>query len=401
MQLSGKFGLTDIIDLGTLRNIQEKMGKLVNVPQITTDKDGIPVGKISNFIPFCRLLRSSPKGSAQCILCDRQAGLLATEEKQRRIYTCHAGLIDSATPIIVNDLYLGSVLGGQVLINGEKSRDSIDVERISREFSISLDVLKVAVEFIPLVSREELENSVECYSLLANYIDQIGVNRLAQEKLLMESKEKLLLEEKARQMNLKTLLAQIHPHFVFNTLNSIARMALVEDAHQTEELIYKLSDLLRYNLKNANYFSKIRDDISNIERYLFIQCLRFKDRISYAIDIDESIMDYRIPPMILQPFVENCMIHGLETKKEGGKIEIVGRLLSNKEIEIKITDNGKGINPEVLNLIRQMDGTSNLRTGIGLINTYERMKHYFSDRCGLTIESTLDVGTCVSIRIPV
>jgi len=401
MQLSGKFGLTDIIDLGTLRNIQEKMGKLVNVPQITTDKDGIPVGKISNFIPFCRLLRSSPKGSAQCILCDRQAGLLATEEKQRRIYTCHAGLIDSATPIIVNDLYLGSVLGGQVLINGEKSRDSIDVERISREFSISLDVLKVAVEFIPLVSREELENSVECYSLLANYIDQIGVNRLAQEKLLMESKEKLLLEEKARQMNLKTLLAQIHPHFVFNTLNSIARMALVEDAHQTEELIYKLSDLLRYNLKNADYFSKIRDDISNIERYLFIQCLRFKDRISYAINIDESIMDYRIPPMILQPFVENCMIHGLETKKEGGKIEIVGRLLSNKEIEIKITDNGKGINPEVLNLIRQMDGTSNLRTGIGLINTYERMKHYFSDRCGLTIESTLDVGTCVSIRIPV
>jgi len=64
--------------------------------------------------------------------------------------------------------------------------------------------------------------------------------------------------------------------------------------------------------------------------------------------------------MILQPFVENCMIHGLETKKEGGKIEIVGRLLSNKEIEIKVTDNGKGINPEVLNLIRQMDGTSNL-----------------------------------------
>lgn len=401
MQLSGKLRLTDIIDLSTLRTIQEKMGNLVNVPQITTDKEGIPVGKISNFIPFCRLLRSSPKGSEQCILCDRQAGLLATEEKQRRIYTCHAGLMDSATPIIVNDLYLGSVLGGQVLIKGEKSRDSIDIERISREFSISLDVLKVAVEFIPLVSRKELEDSVECYSLLANYIDQIGVNRLAQEKLLMESKEILLLEEKARQMNLKTLLAQIHPHFVFNTLNSIARMALVEDAHQTEELIYKLSDLLRYNLKNSEYFSKIRDEISNIERYLYIQCLRFKDRISYAIDIDESIMEYRIPPMILQPFVENCMVHGLETKREGGKIEIVGRLLSHKEIEIKISDNGKGINPEVLNLIRQMDGTSNLRIGIGLINTHERLRHYFSDRCGLTIESTLDVGTCVSIRVPV
>lgn len=401
MRLSENIKLTDIIDMNTLHSVQERLGKLAtHVPQITTDKDGNPVGKISNFIPFCKLIRSSPKGSRQCILCDRQAGLQAMEGKQRRIYDCHAGLIDCAAPIIVNDHYLGSVLGGQALIRGEKTRDSIDIERISRQFDIPPNKLRVAVEFIPLISREELQDYVECYSFLANYLDQIGVNRLAQAQLLKENKEKLSLERKARQLELKTIQAQVNPHFLFNTLNSVARMALLENAPQTEELIYNLSDLLRYNLKNTDKFPTIRDDIGNIKKYLAIQSLRYSDRVSFDIDVDESVMDYRIPPMILQPIVENCMIHGLEEKTEGGKLEILVYPISRDKIEIKITDNGRGIKPEALNLIRQMGTTSHSHLGIGLINVYDRLRHYFGDQCGLTIESALNVGTCVSIRIP-
>jgi len=401
MRSSENIKLTDVIDMNTLHNVQERLGKLAtHVPQITTDAEGIPVGKISNFIPFCKLIRSSPKGSRQCILCDRQAGLLAMEGGQHRTYDCHAGLIDCAAPIIVDGHYVGSVLGGQALIKGEKTREYIDIEKLSREFDIPLYLLKVAAEFIPLVSREELQDYVECYSFLANYIDQVGVNRLVQERLMKEQQEKFFLEQKARQLELKTIEAQINPHFLFNTLNSVARMALLENAPQTEELIYNLSDLLRYNLKNIDKFPKIRDDINNIERYLCIQSLRFSDRMSFHIDIDESIMDCRIPSMTLQPIVENCMIHGLEARKEGGKIEITGYPISGKYIELKITDNGRGIQPEALNLIRQMSAASTCHLGIGLINVYHRLRHYFGDKCGLTIESALNVGTCVTIRLP-
>ncbi|MEM5769160.1 MAG: PocR ligand-binding domain-containing protein, partial [Bacillota bacterium] len=325
MRLAENIKLTDIIDMSTLHSVQERLGKLAtHVPQITTDAEGNPVGKISNFIPFCKLIRSSQKGSRQCISCDRQAGLLAMECGKRRIYNCHAGLIDCAAPIIVNGHYVGSVLGGQALIKGEQTRDSIDIEKISRDFDIPLHMLKMAVEFIPLVSREELQEYVECYSFLANYIDKIGVSRLAREQLGKEYKEKLLLEQKAKQLELKTIEAQINPHFLFNTLNSVARMALLENAPQTEELIYNLSDLLRYNLRNIDRFPKIRDDINNIKRYLSIQSLRYSDRVSFEIDIAESILDFRIPSMIIQPIVENSMIHGLEAKTEGGKIEILG-----------------------------------------------------------------------------
>ncbi|WP_378954761.1 PocR ligand-binding domain-containing protein [Pelosinus sp. sgz500959] len=400
MKLSNNITLTDIIDINTLYNLQEKLGKLVDIPQITTDVNGVPVGKASNFISFCRLIRSSPKGLQQCIECDRQAGLLAMEERQRRIYQCHTGLIDCAAPIIVNDYFIGSVLGGQVLIKGESTIDSIDVEKLSEKFHISREALQVAVEFIPLVSREHLENTVECYSFLANYIAQMGINRLIQEQLLQKSKEKHLLEQTAKKMELKTIQAQINPHFLFNTLNSIARMAVIEDAPQTEELIYHLSDLLRYSLKSIEDFPKIRADIGNIERYLFIQSLRFSDRISYELNIDEALMDYRIPSMIIQPIVENCMVHGLETKPEGGTIRIDGYFVSKKELEIKVTDNGKGIKPDVLKAIQQMGETSNPNIGIGTLNTYNRLKSCFGDRFALTIESSLDIGTCVTIRIP-
>lgn len=400
MKFSDNIRLTDIIDINTLYNLQEKLGKLVDIPQITTDVNGVPVGKASNFIPFCRLIRSSPKGLQQCIECDRQAGLLAMKEKQRRIYQCHTGLIDCAAPIIVNDYFMGSVLGGQVLIKGESTTSSINVKRLSKEFDISLETLNVAVEFIPLVSREYLEDTVECYSFLANYIAQMGVNQLNQEQLLQKSREKHLLEQTAKKMELKTIQAQINPHFLFNTLNSIARMAVIEDAPQTEELIYHLADLLRYNLKNIEDFPKIKDEIGNVERYLFIQSLRFSDRISYELNIDKALMDYRIPSMILQPIVENCMVHGLETKLEGGKISIDGYLVSKKDLEIKITDNGKGIKPDVLKAIQQMGQVSHQHLGIGTLNTYNRLKSCFGDRCTLTIESSPNIGTCVTIRMP-
>lgn len=400
MSLSEEIKLTDIIDMNTLHNVQERLGKLVHIPQITTDTEGTPVGKISNFIPFCTLIRSSRKGSQQCMLCDRTAGQLAMKENKRRIYDCHAGLIDCAAPIIVNERYLGCVLGGQALIKGEKTKDSIDIERISREFDISFNMLQVAVEFIPLVTREELQDYVECYSFLANYLDQLGIKRITQEQLSTKNKEKLLLEQQARQLEHKTTQSQINSHFLFNTLNSVARMALLENAPQTEELIYNLADLLRYNLKNTGKFPTLRDDINNIKKYLSIQGLRYSDRLSYEINIDESIMNYRIPSMILQPIIENSIIHGLEAKSEGGKIEILGYLTAKNEIEIKITDNGKGIEPDTLNLIRQMVAVPTDKLGIGLINTYDRMRYYFGDRCGLTIESALNVGTCVTIRMP-
>lgn len=399
MNLSENPQLTDLIDIHTLNSVQNKLAKLVNIPVITVDCEGKPIGQ-NNFTPFCNLIRSSPKGAEHCINCDLQAGIKAVKEQQPKIYDCHTGLKDCVSPIFVNDLFLGSVLGGQVLIEGVQSRESIDIERISREFDIPIDKLKEAVTKIPLVSQEYLENCSDFYTFLASYFAEIGMYKITQEQLLKESQEKLLLEQKAKKMELKTIQAQINPHFLFNTLNSIARMALMEDAPQTEELIYNLSDLLRYNLKNIEEFPKIRNEMNNIERYLFIQTLRYSDRISYSISIDDSVLDYRIPSMTLQPLVENCLVHGLEEKKEGGVIEINGKLISDNEIVLTISDNGVGIEPELVKRLNQKNNLSSKSLGIGILNTQERICHYFGSRYGLTFESILHEGTNVAVHIP-
>ncbi|AKL95135.1 two-component sensor kinase [Clostridium aceticum] len=388
------------VDIKTLTDIQSRLAKLVDVPTIIVDPEGNPVSEISNFTPFCKLIRSSPKGSRKCIACDAEAGLIAVEKKTPRTYTCHTGLIDCVSPIIVDDHFLGSVLGGQVLIDGEQTRDTIDIKRISKEFEIPINALEKTLHFIPVVSRQYLQNYVDFYNFLANQIAQMGIHRLTQEKLLKESREKFQLEQQAKKMELKTIRAQIHPHFLFNTLNTIARMALIEDAPKTEELIYQLSNLLRYNLKNAEDLPRIKDEISNIKRYLAIQTFRYSDRISYEIDIDESIMEYRIPSMILQPIVENSMIHGLEPKKEGGKITITGKVLPNKDLLIKIDDNGKGIEAELLHMLNNLNDRSEHHTGIGIKNTNDRICHHFGKEYSIKLESQPNTFTTVSIHIP-
>ncbi|MBV7273499.1 PocR ligand-binding domain-containing protein [Clostridium sp. PL3] len=391
---------SDIIDINTLKDIQDKLAKIVVFSAITVDIHGIPVCNENNFTPFCKLIRSSPKGCKNCISCDSQAGFMAMRDKKTRVYNCHTGLIDCAAPIILNDVYVGSVLGGQVLLKGQQTKDSIDLKRISEEYEIPLEKLEEAAKHIEIVESDYLQNCVEFYTFLANYIAEMGLHTLTQEKLLKESEEKVKLEQHAQKMQLKTIQAQINPHFLFNTLNTIARMALVEDAPQTEELIYNLSDLLRYNLKNSEEFPKLADEIANIKRYLSIQTLRYSDRISYEINIEKFLDEYRIPTMILQPLVENSLVHGLETKKEGGKITIKGSTISKKDILIEINDNGKGINSSILNLLNNVDDLSDIGLGIGLQNTDSRLKHYFGKNYGLKIESKSNVGTKVYIRIP-
>lgn len=391
--------LTDIIELQTLGDIQNKLSKLVDFPVVTVDCDGKPIGK-NNFTPFCELIRSSKKGAEQCIACDKRAGYLAVKKRQPQIYTCHMGLKDCVSPIIVNDVFLGSVLGGQVLIKGEETRDSIDIEGISQKFEIPIMQITEAVQQIQIVSQEYLENCFDFYNFLANYFAELGVHRLTQEQLLQKGREKLLLEQKTKKMELKTIQAQINPHFLFNTLNSVARMALIEDAPQTEDLIYKLSDLLRYNLKNIEEFPKIKDEIDNINRYLFIQTLRYSDRISYEIAIDDAVLDYRIPTMILQPLVENSIVHGLETKEEGGKIEINGYITPDNDIVLKISDNGSGIDPKLLKHLNQINNINSDTLGLGLISTHDRLKYYFGSPYGLQFESIPNFETNIYVHLP-
>ncbi len=399
MNTSKEYKLEELIDVISVQHIQDKFSKLTNISTITVNEKGNPIVNPSNFSEFCNLIRSSSEGYKKCINCDATGGLKSILSKKPEIYTCHAGLTDLSAPIIVNNRHLGAMLCGQVIIKEKNNKNSIDVKKLCDKFSLPCKKLSNALDKIVILEYSKIKDIADFLYLFANLIAKMGMSNLVQGELLEETKEKMKFQQLAKDMQLKSLQSQVNPHFLFNTLNTIARMSLIENAPNTGDLIYALSDILRYSLKNSDNMVELNTELYNIEKYLFIQTTRYSDRIHFKIDVSEYIRNCKIPVMTLQPIVENAIIHGLEPKKDPGTV-IIKASTFNNNITIDISDNGVGITPEKLNII--MNNTNNLasNTGLGIQNVDGRIKYYFGPEFGIKIESTYNIGTKVSVTIP-
>lgn len=139
-------------------------------------------------------------------------------------------------------------------------------------------------------------------------------------ELIQEMQKKSEQEQLMKELELKHLQNQVNPHFLFNTLNTISRMAFLENADQTTRLIESVSSLLRYSLGDLEKSVPLREEVKVVKDYFYIQQTRFFDRITFHTDIDEGCLDTRVPRLILQPLVENAFIHGIEGREEGGEI---------------------------------------------------------------------------------
>lgn len=198
--------------------------------------------------------------------------------------------------------------------------------------------------------------------------------------------------EKARY---NALQSQINPHFLFNTLNTIGRTALFEDAPSTVDLIDNLAAIFRYTL-NHDEDVTLGEELQFVKEYLTIQHYRFKERLTFSINVPEELIDLRIPPLVIQPLVENAMIHGLEPLIEGGTI-LIEALKRGRKAEITITDSGVGIDLSILKAVKKRESGH-----IGIENIERRLKHYFNERS--TLEFTRlneEGGTEVKLLIPI
>lgn len=395
-----QYTLDEIIDVPSLQNIQDKFSKMTNMSSITVDKIGTPITKPSNFTKFCNLVRTSKEGYRRCRNCDAKGGLRSTQLKKPVIYTCHAGLTDLSAPIIVNDIHFGTMLCGQVVIKGNNNKKFIDLEILSNELSLPVDELEAALLQVKSLKYNKIMASADFLSLCTNLIAKMGVANIMHSELLEETKEKMKFQQLAKDAQIKSIHSQLDPHFLFNTLNTIAGMALMENCDQTADLIYSLSDILRYSIKNSKDMVEIGTELENIKKYLFIQTIRFSDKLNYDIKIPNEIFKYKIPAMTLQPIIENAIIHGLEPKKDSGEIKIYGEVLPDKFIQIKIIDNGIGMSNEKLDSINNKLSSTSINGGIGIKLVHDRLIYYFGPEFGVRIESIPGVGATVYVKLP-
>ena len=200
-----------------------------------------------------------------------------------------------------------------------------------------------------------------------------------------------------RKTELKALQAQINPHFLYNTLDSIQWMCEQDNSKEAVEMVGALAKLFRISISHGNEFITIRDELRHAESYLIIQSYRYKNQFTYSFDVDESLLEYMCNKITIQPFIENAIYHGLDRMVDEGEIRICVHG-DGKDIVITVSDNGLGMTKEQCETILKKDRSDS--KGIGVKNVNDRLKIYFGDKYGISIDSELDVGTTVTIRIP-
>jgi two-component system sensor histidine kinase YesM len=215
--------------------------------------------------------------------------------------------------------------------------------------------------------------------------------------------EDIKIEQKnLRVTELKLLQAQINPHFLYNTLDTIIWLAEGKQTDQVVEMVTSLSDFFRTVLSEGRDFITIEEEESHIRSYLEIQQFRYRDILEYEIDIEPSIYQYTILKLTLQPLVENALYHGIKNKRGKGKISVIGRIHEDK-IHLEVKDNGIGMSGEELdNIRRRVKGEAGQASqgGFGLANVDERIRLNYGQEYGLSFESMEGEWMKVSILLP-
>nr|WP_252205514.1 sensor histidine kinase [Enterocloster bolteae] len=233
---------------------------------------------------------------------------------------------------------------------------------------------------------DEMGLLMETFNYMVFKIDML-IKEVYQEKLAQKNAE------------LEALQSQINPHFLYNTLDTINWMLLEKKEYEISGIVVSLGEMMKYAISRSSRTVALREEIRHVSNYLLIQKERMEDKLEYEIDIPHQYESVQVPRLILQPLVENAIIHGIET---GGKVSI--RVYEREEdggCWLEVSDNGAGMDEEQLKRLR--DGTTEMRMdhrSIGVENVNKRIRLYYGEEFGLMIESRLGEGTVIRFCIP-
>ncbi len=240
--------------------------------------------------------------------------------------------------------------------------------------------------------KDEVGELAETFNTMASQVKEL-IEKDYQSRLLVQETE------------YKFLRAQINPHLLYNTLDSISWMSAMGNGKEASQMSVALGRILRWSISNTKHVVRLQEEAGIVKDYLFIQRLRYGESLVCRFDWDEPELSFYVPKMILQPLVENALQHGLN-EKDGEKRVIIGAstVKTDQEeqiLEIRVCDNGVGIAPERIEDIIHGRGSQEKNHGVGMYNVHHRIQLRYGKEYGLYIESALGEGTCIYIRLPI
>lgn len=361
-----------------------------------------------------------------CFLMD-DAGNIIYHPQQQLLYAGLKSEDTEALAALADGAYADDTVIYSVASVGESGWRAVGVsyvdELVNRNVNdmirlslwLAVVVLAVAVLTSWLLSRligkplRGLASAMESFESDADHFTYRPVGGTREVQELSDSFEHMVLriqelmttvreeEVNLRKTELKALQAQINPHFLYNTLDSIAWMCEQGRNADAVKMVHALARLFRISISRGHELIPIAKELEHAESYLQIQMYRYKNQFTYTFDVDPDCLGYYCNKITLQPIIENSINHGLDLMVEEGRIDVRVRF-DGDDIVFSVQDNGVGMGPEQLEAIMQNGPTD--RTGIGIKNVNDRLKIYFGRNYGLSITSEPDVGTCVEIRMP-
>ncbi|MEG1794958.1 histidine kinase [Clostridium sp.] len=278
---------------------------------------------------------------------------------------------------------------------GEISKGNYNIYSIKVE---SDDEIGVMAEAFNKMSKSIIQN-----------VSEIKEKAELEGKLKEQELENAIMKSNLKEAELHALQTQINPHFLFNTLNAGAQIAMLEGADRACAFIEHAANIFRYNIRNLDRPVTLRDEMNNIESYMYLLKERFADKIDFSISAEESILDLKIPCLILQPIVENAIFHGLGDAEYTGLINI-NAVQNGNHAEISVKDNGKGMSKEKIKEIlsreeiqeKTQDVVNKAQgNGIGLNNIFSRLNIFYNTNIRIDIYSELGYGTEMILHIPI
>lgn len=271
------------------------------------------------------------------------------------------------------------------------------VQRLTRPLRMLTNFLnntdpEEPMRLYPVESMDEVGQLVRSYNKLSGKIEAL-------------TDQVKLTEAMKTEADMQALQAQINPHFLYNTLSSIHWMALMNQDHQTADMVGNLSDFLRFSLNKGAQFTSVEQEIAHVRHYANIQAIRYPDQFDIVFAIDSELYRKKILKLLLQPLIENALVHGLQKKPGKGAISVHASLQASV-MTFTVEDSGAGIAPDKLASIRTRlnepeDVHGESKDHYGLRNVNLRLLLHYGADAGLKIESTEGVGTIISFSLPV
>lgn len=317
----------------------------------------------------------------------------------------HSKSLQTITAVIVVSLILLAIMITYLLTSKMVkpfSKLYKSAEEISKGNFYTEDVIIESDNEFKLLAESfnEMKNSI------GNYIEGLKITAETENELRDEQMKNLKMAYLLDNAKLNALQSQINPHFLFNTINAGVQLSVIEGATKTGKFLDSMSRLFRYNLKMINEVCTLEDEIGNIRDYYDLLKVRFGDRIKFEFELDQSTLGLEIPPMILQPLVENSFIHGLSSLESGGTICISTEGVG-QNVVIIISDNGVGLERDFIDKILSktdkdmLQGEANKSgLGLGVRNVRDRLELFYHKNDIFKMSGEVNKGVRTTLTVP-